>query len=376
MIDPQISVDPAFTFRTEAQTWAQRHNAVLSHYFRRESPVAHEDPLCAAALKGDWPAAEKCALFKTFPFIRCASVFQVPLTEQWRGAWLVSAFLAGLLYGKRFPAQAEELSEQTLGGHDYLRPRIQRLKDELGGQPLTFDNLGAVFVKLGKGIQPADGVSAEQFAARTAFISILAGGAAATTARHDPELCEFAERLSALKLNPLSPLHLVLLRSLVDAETSTLSRLIQHPLLLLAEQGLRRAEKQVVLPFLHWQLADFGVRTDDQCPVKDQDLERWVRAGLNYAEAALAQRPELFRNAFRRLAPDQRQEWRVLAETLLAIAGGLNAGRLVEAFLVWHKTVCGWVEPNFYGQALLRVFRAGAIAVWLPWMAVVLDEES
>jgi hypothetical protein len=311
------------------------------------------------------------AVKKIFPFIRFGAVFRVPLSNVWLGSWLGAAFYAGFDYGNRFPAQAEELAERALGGHD--DGRLPALVTALQGRPATLENLGAVFNVLGEHWRPHAGETMHQHWINSALMCAVTGFTAGTTAKCDPRLVEFVEQLSISLLNEFGKTSLifrVLTRSIANAEGQLVTDLFPHPLTALAEvqYPFTPIERQTILPFFHRQLRVFGVQSENDCPVEDSDLVNWISASLDYGQSLLTQQPHIVKQVFGEFTPEHLKTLKTMASSVRDSAGGLDAARLVAPLLEWHEATFDWNEPAFHGRALTRVINLADFAIWLPWL--------
>ncbi|HEY3855709.1 MAG TPA: hypothetical protein VGO67_15075 [Verrucomicrobiae bacterium] len=354
---------PSKVFRTSEQIAAEKSNRASSYYLRLY------DPLCAAALNTWRPAAETGAVLKIFPFIRLGAVFQVPLRNDWLGAWLTAAFYAGFYFGNCFPEQAEEIAERALGGLDV--DRLPALASALDGRPATIENIGAVFNILGQNWGPNFGETDHQHWVKSALVCSVTGINAATTAKFDPRLTDFVEHLSLpIGLSKTSLIFRVLAPSIANAEGKAVTELFHHPLLALAEvqYPITPIEKRTMLPFFHRQLAIFGVQSENECPVEDNDLVNWVSAALDYGQSLLTNQPHIVKQVFGEFTPEKLRTLKTMASRIRDAAGGLNASWLVAPLLEWHGATFNWNEPAFYGRALTRVINLADFAIWLPWL--------
>jgi hypothetical protein len=123
-----------------------------------------------------------------------------------------------------------------------------------------------------------------------------------------------------------------------------------------------------MLPFFHKQLTEFGVQSENECPVEESDLASWVRAGLNYGQSLLRNQPHIVKEIFGEYAPEHLKTLETLASGICNAAGGLKASWLIGPLLEWHRATFDWNKPEFYGHALTRVINLADFAIWLPWL--------
>jgi hypothetical protein len=182
---------------------------------------------------------------------------------------------------------------------------------------------------------------------------------------------DFVEQLSSFTdLSRTSLVFRVLRLSIANAEGKVVAKLLQHPLLALAElqYPITPIEKRTILPFFHRQLAAFGVHGENECPVEDNYLVNWVSAALEYGQSLLTHQPHIVKQVFGEFTPEHLRRLKTTASRIRDAAGGLNAARLVAPLLEWHGATFDWNKPEFHGRALTRVINLADHAIWLPWL--------
>jgi hypothetical protein len=329
------------------------------------------DPLCAKALSIGQDPAHFPAAKAFFPFIREASVLQMPQTLEFLASWLCLAFHAGFLYGDNLPSQAEELLDHNGVELSEALRRVRVLRDLIEPHRPTPGNLWRAFQHICKKQWPA--VPAEQFPevlVPTSFSCFKAGLAAATVAKADPFLAEFVDAIAPpieARRMPLS--WRLMMLSPVFSHCKPPSQLVGHPLPRLAATYYPHAprEREVILYFFEQQLHEFNEMTEGKCLSARDNINGWIRSALKYGHQVKLNQPKRLGEILAEAGETNLRAAQNAIRLLIEQAGSMD---LSQAILRWHSNAFQWGEPVTYGRCLERVTLCCDLAIWISWLSI------
>ena len=345
---------------------AARADDSLQGYWRLD------DPLCAKFLSIGRDPAHFLPLRAFFPFIREASVLQMPKVPELLPRWLSLAFNAGFLFGKHLPEEAKELLDyNTWETREALR-RLRILRDSCGECRSAVINPFHVFRDICK-VQ-WNALKAEEMMdmlAETSFNAFKAGLAAIPFAANDLVLMEFIEAINPATANPGMPLTWQTLTwsPLVAHHRPVFDRLA-HPLLKLVAMHypVTPRERETILPFFTEQLSALRPLSENQCPTEGKAVEEWLRNALEYGGRIKTQQPQRIAEIVAEVGEDSLRTTKDAVRSLVSSAGGTEAGALVNGILGWHKKTWEWHSSGFYGQDMERLVYCTDFAIWFSWL--------
>jgi len=358
----QVSSPVVFSTKEQAQA---RASDSLDGYWRLR------DPLCAKFLHVAKDPVHFPAAKAFFPFIRAASVLQMPTSIEFLPSWLNLAFYSGFVFGENLTAEAEEILEHNRVESAEALHRLSIIRSHLGRSPATPGNLFDTFKHLCESRAkpvPADGALNALTAAT--FDTFKAGLAAATLAKHDPFLIEFVEGitppLTILRI-PLSWRFLMSSPFLAWGQSPLHS--MAHPLIKVAAAHYPRSprEREIILPYFIEQLSACGQLSEEEFPAAETDIIKLVRRALEYGFHIKAHEPQRLAEVFGETGATQLEAVRQTIRKLVERAGGTEPAVLTDAILHWHRKAFGWREPATYGQCLERMVHCADFAIWIPW---------
>jgi hypothetical protein len=331
------------------------------------------DPLCAKALSIGRDPTHFPTLKAFFPFVRDASLLQVPRNLDLLSSWLNLAFHGGFLYAETLPSQAEELLDHN--GVESLAAlrRVRALRNMMEPHPPTPANLWRAFQHICK--KQWQAVAAEQFPdvlVLASFNYFKAGMAAATLAKADPFLVEFVDAIKVPIDGRRMPLSWRLLMwSPLFSHGKALSKLVEHPLSRLAATYYPHApkERETILFFFTQQLHDFDETTEDECLSARDNIGGWIRSALAYGYQVRQNERNRLREIFVEIGSTNLKEAKQSVQLLVGNVAGTEPDVIADAILRWHKRAFEWSEPATYARHLERVVYCSDFAIWVTWLA-------
>jgi len=329
------------------------------HSLAQKRPQAYwrlEDKLCREFLqlginKTDFESVE---LF--FPFVRLASVFQVPRDFRHVADWLYLAFLAGTDLGFKQP----DLVEAILPGWELneTKRRLTVLQQKCPEVHLTGRGLHSSFETVASERFEAGPVPNPHAAMALLLLKALrAGFAAVTVAQNDPVHCEY---VCGIDGPVAAKMGAILDKALVSASWRALEEglgtIIRHPVLLLAQELYpgNTTECDTILRFISQRLEVLGVTNQNECPLGDEDILGWIAAGLEYGRKVKTEQPEVVANIFEESKGSRLEGSLKVVREAVAKAGKVEPSCLLGPIKEWQLEVYG-KEADYYGDRLTRV---------------------
>lgn len=328
-----------------------------------------EDPLCRYFLSAGTTELEFRSVEILFPFVREASVLQIPRHLKLLNDWMYQAFFSGYDLGIQHP----ELQSEVLPDHE-LRHSLQRLQILRGfaGCPsasgAALERAFSCVIEQQQGTIRPDRQD-ENFAVMT-LKSLRAGYAAATVRFLDPESEDFYEVIPPdVRLQFSNQLWQHCLIAPAEAVGVNLYERLEHPLVRLTPRisSKRPTECALFQNFLREQLGAFGVTSENEVRASDLDLIEWITHAINYGKRVRREQPKLLEQIFREAEEKERQDFINAMRTVLSGLDAVQPLTLLPAFKRWQRDFFEIGEPGFYGEELLRVALFVHFAIWIPW---------
>ena len=199
---------------------------------------------------------------------------------------------------------------------------------------------------------------------------------AATRAKDDVLQSGFLEHVRQAMEPSRLPMHFsALIDALVDANNHSTLDLLLHPLFDVASEKYvpTPLEGRVILKYVNKELRRFGRKGEEDCPVGDRDLVRWVAGAMKYGRALADTDEDLLARVFTETGHSHlRVVLKIVHEVTTGIEEDSPSG-IANAILRWHKETFGWSRPTYYGQALDRIVDSVDMAIWLAWEPELAD---
>lgn len=330
------------------------------------------DPLCRSFLQLGTHFQDFAAVKLAFPFVREATLLEAP---QDSCSDLADSLNLALLAGHALGCHRPDLLEEVLPAYELMlaQRRVRLIYSHLKTDLLTVVGLDRAF----------NAIVAEQIEKRSSnarlsvfsellLKSIRTGFYMAVIGVHDSVFSEF---LSAFH----EPVELpgILERRLVNSlwrDVEDGQRTPRHPLLRLGRELYPESnplEAKGVLRFIHQQLRELNVRTEDTLPLADEDVFKWLSAGVNYGIRMQRQHPNAVRRILRECRGQRLEDCRYVVHEVVNKAGSLNAMALLAPLREWRK-VKHPTAGAFSGQCLAELVYFADFVVWIGWLSAEL----
>lgn len=354
------------------------HRRVLRGYETREALQVRRrnslmpylrvhDRLCRHFLTVAADPAEYDGLRHLFPFVREASVLQVPLTRDFAPELLVCAFLAAHDLGRARP----ELADDILAGpqyHQALR-RMGLLRQMSQEERLTPSGLRRAFQYIIQANWPKFTPEALETLVDLLVKTLRLGFMAGSIAPTDPVFCDFVGEIPARTDVCVDELHAGVLVASLRRTRSWYRYEMWHPLLKFACSYYREGgwECAIVCDYLRIELRRLGVRSETQCPNDHATLLRWLADGMAHGQEVLQRQRDVVERIYAEHSPEVLQLMIAKLRSFVTKAGGREPERMLESVRQLYGHTFNTSRAGTFAGALKSVLCAADFGLWIPW---------